>query len=162
MKTGASREEVDAVIEKAKSFDLEVQLNMGTDKVVVAILGSSTGQLDTGIFAVLPGVESVTRIMKQYKLASREFKPGGSRVSCGDVEIGGERVVVMAGPCAVESEPQLLEAARSVKKAGASVYVAALLNRVLLPSASRAYRNPDWNCWLKLKRKSVCPSLPRW
>ena len=121
MKTGASREEVDAVVEKAKSFDLDVQLNLGTDKVVVAILGSNTGQLDTGIFAVLPGVESVTRIMKQYKLASREFKPLGSRVKCGDVEIGGDRVVVMAGPCAVESETQLMEAAQSVKKAGASV-----------------------------------------
>ena len=121
MKTGASREEVDAVVEKAKSFDLDVQLNLGTDKVVVAILGSNTGQLDTGIFAVLPGVESVTRIMKQYKLASREFKPQGSRVKCGDVEIGGDRVVVIAGPCAVESETQLMEAAQSVKKAGASV-----------------------------------------
>ena len=121
MVTGASREEVDAVVEKAKSFDLDVQLNLGTDKVVVAILGSNTGQLDTGIFAVLPGVESVTRIMKQYKLASREFKPQGSRVKCGDVEIGGDRVVVMAGPCAVESETQLMEAAQSVKKAGASV-----------------------------------------
>jgi 3-deoxy-7-phosphoheptulonate synthase len=121
MKTGATQQEVDAVVEKARSYDLDVQLNVGTDKVVVAILGSNTGQLSTDIFAVLPGVASVTRIMKQYKLASREFRPRGSRVLCGDVEIGGKRVVVIAGPCAVESESQLLEAARAVKKAGATV-----------------------------------------
>jgi 3-deoxy-7-phosphoheptulonate synthase len=121
MKTGATREEVDAVVEKAKSLDLGVQLNLGTDKTVVALLGSNTGQIPTDIFAVLPGVESVTRIMKPYKLASREFKPADSRVSCGGVEIGGKRVVVIAGPCAVESEAQLMEAGRAVKKAGARI-----------------------------------------
>lgn len=120
MKTGASQEEIDTVVQKARSFDLDVQLNRGTDKTVVALLGSNTGQLPTDIFAVLPGVESVTRIMKPYKLASREFRPSDSLVSCGGVEIGGERVVIMAGPCAVESKEQLMEAARAVKNSGAS------------------------------------------
>jgi 3-deoxy-7-phosphoheptulonate synthase len=121
MKRGASQEEVDAVVQKAKSFKLGVQLNVGTDKTVVALLGSNTGQLSTDIFAVLPGVESVTRIMKPYKLASREFKPRDTRVACGGVEIGGERVVIMAGPCAVESEEQLMEVAAAVKKSGAVI-----------------------------------------
>jgi 3-deoxy-7-phosphoheptulonate synthase len=122
MRTGASREEVDGVVQKAKSLDLGVQLNIGTDKTVVAILGSNTGQIPTDIFAVLPGVESVTRIMKPYKLASREFSPSDTRVNCGGgIEIGGERIVVIAGPCAVESEIQLMDAARAVKKAGASI-----------------------------------------
>jgi 3-deoxy-7-phosphoheptulonate synthase len=121
MRTGATREEVDSVVQKAKSLELGVQLNIGTDKTVVAILGSNTGQIPTDIFAVLPGVESVTRIMKPYKLASREFKPKDTRVNCGGVEIGGERIIVIAGPCAVESETQLMEAARAVKKAGASI-----------------------------------------
>jgi 3-deoxy-7-phosphoheptulonate synthase len=121
MKKGASREEVDSVVEKARSQGLDVQLNVGTDKTVVALLGSNTGQLPTDIFAVLPGVESVTRIMKPYKLASREFKPLGTLVSCNDVEIGGKRIVVMAGPCAVESKEQLMEAARAVKKSGARI-----------------------------------------
>jgi 3-deoxy-7-phosphoheptulonate synthase len=121
MRTGASREEVDGVVQKAKSLDLGVQLNIGTDKTVVALLGSNTGQIPTDIFAVLPGVESVTRIMKPYKLASREFRPSDTRVNCGGVEIGGERIVVIAGPCAVESDIQLMDAARAVKKAGASI-----------------------------------------
>jgi 3-deoxy-7-phosphoheptulonate synthase len=121
MRTGATQTEVDGVVQRAKSLELDVQLNLGTDKTVVAILGSTTGQLATDIFAVLPGVESVTRIMKPYKLASREFKAEDSLVSIGEIEIGGKRIVVMAGPCAVESEEQLMEVARAVKESGASL-----------------------------------------
>ncbi|MCK5434379.1 MAG: 3-deoxy-7-phosphoheptulonate synthase, partial [Dehalococcoidales bacterium] len=83
--------------------------------------GSNTGQLSTDIFAVLPGVESVTRIMKPYKLSSREFKATDSLVSVNGIEIGGKRIIVMAGPCAVETEEQLTEAAKVVKDAGASI-----------------------------------------
>jgi 3-deoxy-7-phosphoheptulonate synthase len=121
MRTGATREEVDDVVAKAKSLELGVQLNIGTDKTVVAILGSNTGQIPTDVFAVLPGVESVTRIMKPYKLASREFQQRDTLVDCGGVKIGGERIVIMAGPCAVESERQLMQAAEGVKKAGATI-----------------------------------------
>ncbi|MFC1914109.1 3-deoxy-7-phosphoheptulonate synthase [Chloroflexota bacterium] len=121
MKTGAGQGEVDAVVQKAESLGLGVQLNKGTDKVVVALLGGNTGQIPTDIFAVLPGVESVTRIMKPYKLTSREFKPRDTIISIDGVEIGGKRVIVMAGPCAVENEAQLMEAARVVKESGASV-----------------------------------------
>ncbi|GAI79889.1 unnamed protein product [marine sediment metagenome] len=121
MRTGTTPEEIDGVVQRAKSLGLSVQLNLGTDKTVVAILGSNTGQLPTDIFAVLPGVENVTRIMKPYKLASREFKEEDSLVSINGIEIGGKRIVVMAGPCAVESEEQLIEAGRAIKESGASI-----------------------------------------
>jgi len=121
MVTGASREEVDGVVEKAKSLGLDTQLNLGTEKTVVALLGSNTGQISTDIFAVLPGVESVTRIMKPYKLAAREFKPEDTIVSIGGIKVGGERVIVMAGPCAVEGEERLMEVAEAVKESGASI-----------------------------------------
>jgi len=121
MRKGATQDEVDAVVERARSLNLEVQLNLGTDKTVVAILGSNTGQLSTDLFGVLPGVEQVVRIMKPYKLASREFKPDNTVVSVNGIEIGGKSIVVMAGPCAVESEQQLMEAARIVKKSGATI-----------------------------------------
>lgn len=121
MKTGAAREEVDAVVEKVRSFGWDVQMNIGTEKTVIAILGSNTGQVSTDAFAVLSGVESVTRIMKPYKLASREVKAKDTLVSLDGIEIGGKRVIVMAGPCAVESEEQLMEVAGLVKEAGATV-----------------------------------------
>lgn len=121
MRKGASQEQVDHVVERAHSFGFEVQLNLGTDKTVVALLGSDTGKASTDVFEVLPGVASVSRIMKPYKLASREFNPRPSKIKVGGVEIGGQRIVVMAGPCAVESEQQLMETARAVKKLGGSV-----------------------------------------
>ena len=121
MQTGASREEIDSVVERAQAKGLDVQFNRGTQKTVIALLGDNTGQLPTDLFAVLPGVASVTRIMKPYKLASREFHPQNSIVNVGGVAIGGEKVVVMAGPCAVESQEQLFAAATAVKNAGAAV-----------------------------------------
>jgi 3-deoxy-7-phosphoheptulonate synthase len=118
MKRGASQQEVDGVVERAHSFGFDVQLNLGTEKVVVAVLGSDTGKVHTDVFAVLPGVQSVTRVMKPYKLASREFHPRPSKVNVSGVEIGGQRIVVMAGPCAVESEGQLIETAVAVQECG--------------------------------------------
>jgi len=121
MERGVEVQQVDGVVQRAKSFGFQVQLNMGTDKIVIAILGGNTGQVPTETFAVLPGVGSVTRIMKPYKLASREFKVEDSLVDVGGVQVGGKRVVVMAGPCAVENEKQLMEVAGAVKEAGAAV-----------------------------------------
>ena len=119
MRLGATQEQVDAVVARAKKYELEVQLNIGTNKVVVALLGSNTGRIHTDSFAVLPGVETVTRIMRPYKLASREFKDTPTTVKVGDVVFGGKQVVVIAGPCAVESAEQLLSTARHVKGVGA-------------------------------------------
>jgi 3-deoxy-7-phosphoheptulonate synthase len=121
MRKHTTPEEIDGVKQRAKSLGLSVQINLGTDKAVVAILGSNTGQIPTDLFAVLPGVDSVTRIMKPYKLASREFRAENTVVRAGGVDIGGKRIVVMAGPCAVESEDQLMEAGRIVKEAGAAI-----------------------------------------
>jgi 3-deoxy-7-phosphoheptulonate synthase len=120
MRTGTSPEEVDGVKQRAKQLGLSVQLNLGTDKVVVALLGSNTGQIPTDTFAVLPGVENVSRIMKPYKLASREFKNNNSIFNIKGINVGGEKVVIMAGPCAVESEVQIREAAFKVREAGAT------------------------------------------
>lgn len=121
MRRGAPQEQVDAVVVRAKSYGFEVQLNIGTDKVVVAILGSETGRVPTDIFGVLPGVESVTRIMRPYKLASREFRDQATTVRIGDVVVGGSQVVVIAGPCSVESHQQLFATARHVARVGATV-----------------------------------------
>ena len=121
MRTGASQDQVNAVVERAHQYGFEVQLNIGTDKVVVAILGSHTGSVPTDIFAVLPGVASVTRIMRPYKLASREFRDQPTIVRIGDVVIGGPKVIIMAGPCAIESREQMMTTAKSVARLGASV-----------------------------------------
>jgi len=119
MTNGYTDDQVDDVVRRAESLGFSTQLNVGTDRMVVAILGSDVGQVDTDVFAVLSGVERVTRIMKPYKLASREFKRENSTFNVKGIEIGGRNIVVMAGPCAVESEKQLMETAWAVKEAGA-------------------------------------------
>ncbi|MBI2859436.1 MAG: 3-deoxy-7-phosphoheptulonate synthase [Chloroflexi bacterium] len=121
MNIGATKKQVAQVVDRARSMGFDVQLNVGTEKTVVAILGSNTGKAPTDVFEVLPGVQTVTRIMKPYKLAAREFHPQDTVVNIGGIPIGGKRVIVMAGPCAVESEEQLRETAKLVKKAGAGV-----------------------------------------
>ncbi len=121
MRQGHSQEQMDAVVSRARGFGFDTQLNVGTDKVVVAILGSETGSISTDVFAVLPGVESVTRIMRPYKLASRDLKPEPTVVRVGNIAVGGPRVVIIAGPCAVESRQQLLATARHVLRQGATM-----------------------------------------
>lgn len=157
MRTGAGTKEVDAVVEKAKSLGLDVQLNLGTDKTVVALLGSNTGQIPTDIFAVLPGVESVTRIMKPYKLASREFVSRNSVVSCGSVKIGGKQIVVIAGPCAVESEEQLMQAAAAVQKAGATILRGGAFKPRTSPFSFQGMQEKGLELLVKAKEKVGLP-----
>jgi 3-deoxy-7-phosphoheptulonate synthase len=121
MSKGATRQQVDHVVKRAHALGFEVQLNLGTEKTVVAILGSDTGKASTDVFAVLPGVESVSRVMKPYKLASREFHPQNTIVNVNGIKIGGQKLVIMAGPCAVENEHQLRETAKAVQSLGASI-----------------------------------------
>jgi 3-deoxy-7-phosphoheptulonate synthase len=121
MRRGAPQQQIDAVLERATELGFQTQLNLGTDKVVVAVLGTDTGRTPTEAFAVLPGVDSVTRIMRPYKLASLEFKPDPTLVNIGNVTVGGPRIVVMAGPCSVESYDIFMAAARHVTHAGAAL-----------------------------------------
>lgn len=159
MRTGASQEEIDGVVQKIRSLGLEVQLNLGTDKTVIAVLGSNTGQVPTDILAVLPGVESVTRIMKPYKLASREVKSSDTVVSVNGVEIGGKRVVVMAGPCAVESEEQLSEAARLVKEAGATIVRGGAFKPRTSPFSFQGLEQAGLDLLAKIKKEHGLPVI---
>ncbi|MFC1995917.1 3-deoxy-7-phosphoheptulonate synthase [Chloroflexota bacterium] len=121
MKKRATKQEIDNVVNAAHSLGFDVQLNVGSEKTVIAILGSATGQFSVDTFGVMPNVDSVTRIMNPYKLPSREFKPEDSVFDINGIKLGGKQVIVMAGPCAVESEEQILETAKAVKEAGATI-----------------------------------------
>jgi 3-deoxy-7-phosphoheptulonate synthase len=91
--------------------------------VIHTVLGGVGGkeEFDLGIFEVMDGVKEAHRIVSPYKLASRSFRPAGTVVKIGDVEVGGERVVVMAGPCSVESRDQIERSAEIVARLGAQV-----------------------------------------
>jgi 3-deoxy-7-phosphoheptulonate synthase len=120
MQQGATEQQIQAVIDRLTDLGFDVHRSTG---VVHTLLGGVGGSddFDLGIFEVMEGVKEAHRIISPYKLASRSFRPEGTRVEVGGVEIGGERVVVMAGPCSVESREQIERSADVVAAAGASV-----------------------------------------
>ena len=120
MQQGAAEEQIDAVIERLTELGFDVHRSTG---VIHTVLGAVGGKedFDLDVFELMDGVKEAHRISSPYKLASRSFKPGGTVVKIRDVEIGGQRVVVMAGPCSVESRDQIERSAEIVAGGGAQV-----------------------------------------
>ena len=117
MKQGAKKEQIDLVIRGVKEAGLDPRPLHGTERTVIAVIGDER-KLEKDKFKALTGVEKVMEVLKPYKLASKEGKHK-SKVRVGDIVIGGERVIVIGGPCSVESEEQIIAIAKEVKKAGA-------------------------------------------
>jgi 3-deoxy-7-phosphoheptulonate synthase len=117
MKPHATEAEIEAVVEKIKSLGLTPHPITGTERKVVAVIGN-TSAVDPEDF-VLPGVAEALRVSQPFKLVTREVREEDTVIDVGGVEVGGRAIVVMAGPCSVESEEQILETARAVKLAGA-------------------------------------------
>jgi 3-deoxy-7-phosphoheptulonate synthase len=120
LKPHATEAEVAQVIRKIESFGLAAHISKGTERTIIGAIGDER-VLQEGQLEAFPFVEKVLPVLKPYKLASREFRPEGSVVNVGGVLVGGRRVVVMAGPCAVEGREALMETARSVKAAGGHI-----------------------------------------
>jgi 3-deoxy-7-phosphoheptulonate synthase len=120
MQEGASEEQIERVIDRLVRLNFTVHRSTGVAHTVLGGVGPEDN-IDPAEFAVLDGVREAHRIMSPYKLASRSFRPGGTLVRVGGVEIGGNAVVAMAGPCSVESEDQVERIAEFVAAAGARV-----------------------------------------
>ena len=120
MKAGSSEETIQAVVRKLKDSGFQIHESRGVEKILLGAVGDKSHYMDLALEA-MDGVEKVIPILAPYKLASREFKRENTVISLGDLEIGGEEIQVMAGPCAVESRDQLLETARMVKDCGARI-----------------------------------------
>jgi 3-deoxy-7-phosphoheptulonate synthase len=121
MKSGVSREDVDDVCRRVVELGYQPHTIVGEFKTVVAAVGEERGQADLRILEALETVDAVVPIQQPFKLASRETRAEPTEVRVNGCAVGGGRVVVMAGPCSVESESQVLEVADAVKAAGASV-----------------------------------------
>jgi 3-deoxy-7-phosphoheptulonate synthase len=120
MQEGAGEPQIQAVIDRMVELGFDVHRSTGVIHTVLGGVGGR-GDIDLAIFEVMEGVKDARRIASPYKLASRSFRPGGTVVKIRDVEIGGDRVVVMAGPCSVESREQIDTTAEIVARAGARV-----------------------------------------
>jgi 3-deoxy-7-phosphoheptulonate synthase len=119
MQERATDEQVQGVIAQLVEMGFDVHRSTGALRTVIGAVGPQPG--DPRLIEMLDGVKEVLRITEPYKLASRTFKPENTIVTIGDVRIGGDEVIVMAGPCSAESEEQVEATAAAVKRAGAKI-----------------------------------------
>src|SRR6187549_815766 len=118
MRERATDEQVQSVIAQLVEMGFDVHRSTGALRTVLGAVGGNR-QFDQRLLEVLEGVQEVLRITEPYKLASRTFKQENTVITIGDLRIGGDEVIVMAGPCSAENEDQVEAAAVAVKRAGA-------------------------------------------
>jgi 3-deoxy-7-phosphoheptulonate synthase len=138
MKAGAGKKDRDEVVKRIKELGYKPHIIHGTTRDVIGAIGDERGKLVLQSLENMHGVENVVPILQPYKLASSEVKREPSQVKVGsNVVIGGNQVVVMAGPCSVESEAQIIESARLVKQQVQPCCVVAPSNPAPPPTLSR-------------------------
>ncbi len=119
MEEQATEAQVEHVVARLVEMGMDVHRSTGVSHTVLGVVGQGTP--DKALIEVMDGVKEVVRISEPYKLASRTFKREGTIVTVGDVRIGGDEVIVMAGPCSAENEQQVRATAAAVKRAGAKI-----------------------------------------
>ncbi len=120
LKKGTTPEQTEHLITWLKGKGFDIHISQGNDYIVLGLIGD-TSKLDTELLSSLEIVDSVKRISEPFKQCSRHFHPSDTVVSVGDVKIGGGNLCLIAGPCSVESEEQIVAVARAVKAAGADI-----------------------------------------
>jgi 3-deoxy-7-phosphoheptulonate synthase len=120
LKKGISDEEIESIVLKIKDAGLTPHISKGNERVIIGLVGDSRAK-DRDYWLSVHGVEDAIRVLKPFKLASREFKSENTVITVDGIKIGGNEVVVMAGPCAVEGREQLLQTAEIVKNYGAKI-----------------------------------------
>ncbi len=122
LKPKVTAKELRHIVKKLESMGFKANISKGTERTVIGVIGdtSKITEDESNAFASMAGVETIHRIIQPFKLASRDFRSGNTTFRVGRHTIGGKKIQVIAGPCAVENLPTLLAIAREVKKAGAS------------------------------------------
>jgi 3-deoxy-7-phosphoheptulonate synthase len=121
MKKNATEAQIDHVVQWIESVGYSPHLSQGVERTIIGAVGDDRGKALVKSAEFLDGVEKVMPILKPYKLASREVKEGNTVIQIGDLKIGGPDFIVMAGPCSIESDEQLMECAYIAQKGGAHI-----------------------------------------
>lgn len=120
MKPHSTKDQIDKVTKILSSLDLGVHISIGQERTIIGVIGDKR-KLRNVPLELMPGVDKLVPIVESYKLSGRTFKPEKTVIDLGKVKIGDDELVIIAGPCAVESEEQIFESARIVSKAGAKI-----------------------------------------
>src|SRR5262245_55450764 len=121
MTAHASAEDVERVCKKIEDLGYKAHPMPGANRTAIGVTGNP-GAIEPGSFENMPGVVELIEVTHPYRLVSRELKPDNTEIRIGDVVIGGSEIVVMAGPCAVETEEQTLRIAEKVRATGAHLF----------------------------------------
>ena len=120
MKPKAKEEHINSIIKRIENAGLKIDKSAGVDYTVIGVVGD-TGKIDRELISSLPGVSKILKVQEPFKRANRAFKKEDTIVNVSGVKIGENKPVIIAGPCSVESEEQVINIAKSVKSAGASI-----------------------------------------
>ena len=120
MKHKATPDQISKVVDRVERLGYRTHLSIGEERTIIGVIGDDR-PIDRGQFEPLEGVDKILPVLRPFKLASRDMQPEDTLVHANGVEIGGSAIVIMAGPCSVESRDQLLETAYGVKESGATV-----------------------------------------
>jgi len=157
LKPDATKKQIGHVEEKIRALGLKPMLSVGKERTIIGVIGEED-KARLQPFEAFPGVESVMQIQKPYKFVSREFKKENSIIKIASgVEIGGEKIVVMAGPCTVEGRDRLLNIARLVKKSGAKVLRGGAFKPRTSPYSFQGLRDKGMKFLYEAKKEAGIP-----
>src|SRR6056297_1438244 len=121
MKNNSEEKDVEKVVSRVKELGYETHLSQGKNKTIIGIIGDFDREELIESLAAYPEIDRMVPIQEPYKLAGKSFKQDKTVIQIDDIEIGGKEITLMAGPCAVESEQQIIDTAVAVKEAGAQI-----------------------------------------
>lgn len=156
LKRGTTQQQTDRLVAWLKNMNLDVHISEGAEVTVLGLIGD-TSRVDMELLSSLEMVESVKRVSEPYKQANRKFHPKDTIVEIGDVRIGRGYFVMIAGPCSVESEEQILEVANAVKASGANILRGGAFKPRTSPYAFQGMKEEGIRLLLKAKEATGLP-----
>ena len=157
MKQNATETQIDDVIKWIESVGYRAHPSRGVERTIIGVVGDDRGKEQLKSAEHLPGVERAMLILKPYKLASRESKEGYTVIRVGDLKIGGAEFIVMAGPCSIESEEQLMESAYIVKKGGGHILRGGAFKPRTSPYSFQGLEEEGLKLLAKVRKKTGLP-----
>lgn len=158
LKPNISESQRNKVVKKVLELGFKPHISQGVQRTIIGMIGERAERF-RDIFERMPEVDFCREIQKPYKLVSREFKQEDSLIKVNGVEIGGERVVVISGPCVVERKEVSLSIAKEVKKGGARIFQGNIFKLPGSPYSFRGVGKEGIRCLLEVKRKTSLPIL---
>ena len=158
LKHGTTDQQTEHLVAWLRGMNLDVHISKGQDITILGLIGD-TSRIDMDLLGSLEIVDSVKRVSEPFKQANRKFHPADTVVSVGDVKIGGGHFAMIAGPCSVESEEQIIEVAQAVKAAGANVLRGGAFKPRTSPYAFQGMKDEGIRLLLKAKEATGLPII---